>query len=357
MSAYIEDAIGAYFGRKHCILVGSGTTALYVCFRALELPTESKILFPDFTCETAINAALFAGLVPFFCDVDLSDYNMNSASVTEVINRNGISAIVPTHIFGHLIDVDEMMMKVKTTTPIIEDCAQGYGGTISGKRAGQFGLASVISFGEGKLLSCDGGGAILVDDDNFADRCQLILEEFNGDDERQSSERQKVMIEMVALRRQNPSIKNFTIARTAIFRKHKFGYLSLCTEKIRTAILGNFHELDNIIELRKSQSSQLDDLLSEFNHIEIPQKLGSNVLWRYSFTVNDGSRNRLFEALRASGCSVTKFFEPCHKKYGLCDQYFPNTARIWKSIINLKFSGRNGFDFTSLMTKIKYALT
>jgi dTDP-4-amino-4,6-dideoxygalactose transaminase len=163
------------------------------------------------------------------------------------------------------------------------------------------------------------------------------------------------MIKMVALRRENPSIENFVTARTAIFRKHKFGYLSFCTENFRTAIRENFNELDNIIKLRKSQANQLDDLFSEFKHIEIPRKLGSNVLWRYSFTVNDGDRNRSFDALRSAGCIVTKFFEPCHRKYGMDDKYFPNTVRIWENIINVKFPAGSDFGFRSMKAKIKSA--
>ena len=77
----LESRIARQFEKDHCVLVGSGTTALYVSFCASGLAQGANVLYPDFTCETAFNAAIFANLNPLFCDIELERFNMSATAV------------------------------------------------------------------------------------------------------------------------------------------------------------------------------------------------------------------------------------------------------------------------------------
>ena len=71
--AAAEDAVARWFGRERALLVGSGTAAITLLLEALGLPRNSKVLYPDTICDTAVNAAVCAGLEPAFADVEVGD--------------------------------------------------------------------------------------------------------------------------------------------------------------------------------------------------------------------------------------------------------------------------------------------
>ena len=75
-----EQALAAHAHRRHAVLTGNGTTALWAVLSALELPQGAAVLYPDLTCETAVNAAILAGLRPVFADVQSATAHPAAAS-------------------------------------------------------------------------------------------------------------------------------------------------------------------------------------------------------------------------------------------------------------------------------------
>lgn len=333
----LERRISRQFERDHCVLVGSGTTALYVSFCASGLPQGAHVLYPDFTCETAFNAAIFADLNPVFCDVELERYNMSAAAAQKACAGNDFGAVVPTHIFGHRMDVTEIARLAAPEVAIIEDSAQSYGGTDNGRLMSSDARASVISLGEGKLLSCSGGGAILADDDRFIAECRSVLESLPSDSEEQANERRAVMTGFVMARRQANASTPLHLLKTELLRRHKNGYLSKVSEAQAETISIELDNVDHIVARRIEETLRLDDILANVAGLQLPVKRGGETPWRYCFLAPENDRDRLFESLAAAGVPLSKLFDPCHRAFDLPDSAFPNACSIADRVINIKY--------------------
>lgn len=172
----LEERLSAYVGRKHCITCGNGTDALSMVLKAWGIGPGDAVFVPDFTFFATAEVVAFEGAVPICVDVDSKTYNMDPQSLKDSIlhvkslERLNPKAVIPVDLFGLPADYDNLQAIAREhNLLVLEDAAQGFGGSIDGKRAGSFGDASTTSFFPAKPLGCYGdGGAIFTDDDNVA---------------------------------------------------------------------------------------------------------------------------------------------------------------------------------------------
>ena len=93
----LEIKISKFLNRKYCLLTGSGSTSMYLIF--LTCKKKGTVVFPTITCMQAVNAAIFAGMKPLFCDVNLNDFTMSVSSLKNILDKNkNVEMIVPTHV-------------------------------------------------------------------------------------------------------------------------------------------------------------------------------------------------------------------------------------------------------------------
>ncbi len=155
-----------YFANSHkphqWFLTANGRTAIYLFLKSLNLTTGSEVLVQSFTCVTAINPILWAGLVPVYVDIDPDTLSASLESLTSHITPR-TKVIMLQHTFGlpgALEHVQELAKKHGLL--LIEDCAHALGLNINNQALGTFGDAAIISFGIEKSLSTKLGGALLV---------------------------------------------------------------------------------------------------------------------------------------------------------------------------------------------------
>lgn len=154
------------FGTRHVLLTDSGTTALRLAIRgALEVRDSDIVALPAFCCYDVATAALGAGGRVRLYDVDPLTLGPDWESLTAVL-RAGVGVAVVAHLYGLPVD----MARAATLTEahsvlLIEDAAQGYGGSLDGRPLGAFGSLAVLSFGRGKGITGGGGGALLANDE------------------------------------------------------------------------------------------------------------------------------------------------------------------------------------------------
>ncbi len=97
------------FGKNHCYLVGSGTTALYAGLKALKLPKKSRVVIPNICCPDVAYAAIWAGLTPVFADVERSSLNMCPQSVERILReQRNVSCVLAVHLFGQPCKIEEI---------------------------------------------------------------------------------------------------------------------------------------------------------------------------------------------------------------------------------------------------------
>ena len=174
--AELEEKLAEYVGVKHCITCGNGTDALTIALMAWGVGEGDAVFVPDFTFFASGECPAGVGATPIFVDVDERTYNMDPVKLEEVIIRilddkkYRPKAVVTVDLFGLPADYDAIRpICEKYGLLILEDGAQGFGGSLHGKRACSFGDISTTSFFPAKPLGCYGdGGAIFTDNDEWA---------------------------------------------------------------------------------------------------------------------------------------------------------------------------------------------
>jgi dTDP-4-amino-4,6-dideoxygalactose transaminase len=167
-----ERAFTAMHRVKHGLAVSSGSNALEVCMRALELEPNDEVITTPYTFFATSSCILNAGAWPIYVDIDPQTYNLDARSIEAAITDR-TRAIMPVHFAGDLSDMDAITsIAARHNLRVIEDAAQSPGVClVDGRFAGTFGLAGIFSFQASKCLTCGEGGLITTNDDDFAVRC------------------------------------------------------------------------------------------------------------------------------------------------------------------------------------------
>ena len=178
----LELSLADYVGVKHCITCANGTDAITIAMRAWGIGEGDAVFVPDFTFFSSGECPADEGATPVFVDVDQRTYNLDPVKLEEAIKKvvtDGkyrAKAVVAVDLFGLPADYEAIRTVCnKYNLLLLEDCAQGFGGSINGKIACSFGDISTTSFFPAKPLGCYGdGGAIFTDNDEWADLIRSI---------------------------------------------------------------------------------------------------------------------------------------------------------------------------------------
>ena len=155
------EALKERYGATDVLLTDSGTSALILALRAT-VPAGGTIAYPGYACIDLTSAAVGANVRVRLYDLDPATLSPDLESVRRVIER-GVDAIVVAHLYGYPADIAAVQaLAAAHGIPVIEDAAQGAGGTLNGARLGSIGDISVLSFGRGKGMTAGSGGALLV---------------------------------------------------------------------------------------------------------------------------------------------------------------------------------------------------
>lgn len=172
----LEQQLAEYVGVKHCITCANGTDALSLVMMAWGIGSGDAVLVPDFTFFASGEVVAFAGATPLFVDVDARTFNLDPDRLEEKIKevqaagKYHLRAVVAVDLYGLPADYPriEAICK-KYGLLLLEDGAQGFGGSIRGRMACSFGDISTTSFFPAKPLGCYGdGGAVFTDNDDWA---------------------------------------------------------------------------------------------------------------------------------------------------------------------------------------------
>ncbi len=172
----LEKSLAEYVGVKHCITCANGTDALTLALMTWGIKEGDAVFVPDFTFFSSGEVVSFEGATPVFVDVDQDTFNMSPESLERAIQRTlqegkqTPKAIVVVDLFGQPADFTTIKeIAERYGLKILEDAAQGFGGSLNGKRACSFGDIATTSFFPAKPLGCYGdGGAVFTDNDDEA---------------------------------------------------------------------------------------------------------------------------------------------------------------------------------------------
>lgn len=163
-----EEALAKKFQRQYCVVVNSGTSALYLALKVLGI---RKVIIPSVTCINVLNAVLNAGALPFFADVEEETHNIDFSTLSRQ-QLDEADGVIVTHTYGHAADMDKIASYLRDyKLNLVEDFAQATGGYFRGKILGSYGRVSITSFYDTKLIATGYGGAIFTDEPEVYRKC------------------------------------------------------------------------------------------------------------------------------------------------------------------------------------------
>jgi len=185
----LEQRLAEYVGVKHCITCANGTEAMTLLMMSWGIKKGDAVFVPDFTFFSTGEIVSFVGATPVFVDVDRDTFNVDTDKLEKVIKKvldEGKltpKVIIPVDLFGlpaNHLEIDRIAKKYNLR--VLEDAAQGFGGSINGRKACSFGDAATTSFFPAKPLGCYGdGGAIFTNDDKLAELLVSLKVHGKGD--------------------------------------------------------------------------------------------------------------------------------------------------------------------------------
>lgn len=172
-----EEQFAQYTGVSHCIACNSGTDALYLALRALNIGPGDEVITTPFTFIATAEAVTVTGATPIFVDIDPNTFNLDINQLEAAITEK-TKAILPVHLFGQPVNMTELSaIALRHNLLIIEDCAQATGAEWAGQKVGSIGHVGCFSFFPTKNLgACGDGGAITTNDPNIAASVRMLRE-------------------------------------------------------------------------------------------------------------------------------------------------------------------------------------
>jgi aminotransferase in exopolysaccharide biosynthesis len=189
-----EDSIKNYTGAKYAIACMNGTVGLQVSLNLAGVTSDDLVIAPNLTFVATLNAITYSGAEitlidvcedSWQMDIDLLQIWLKNNTITKIINDKPVTieinsgkkigAIMPVYVLGGFIDIDKLV-KISSTygIPIIEDSTEALGSFKNKRHAGTYGLTGVLSFNGNKIISTGGGGMILTNNKDIADRAKHI---------------------------------------------------------------------------------------------------------------------------------------------------------------------------------------
>lgn len=173
--AAFEDEFAAYCGASFCVGTASGTAALTLILRALEIGPGAEVVVPANTFAATAEAVCLVGARPVFVDVAAESLNMDPESFEQAIGPD-TKAVIPVHLYGQAADMEPIIALARRHgIKVVEDAAQAHGAQYGNRRVGVLGDAAAFSFFPSKNLGAFGdAGAVVSDDGELAEKMRWL---------------------------------------------------------------------------------------------------------------------------------------------------------------------------------------
>ena len=171
----LEKEIAQYCGTKYGVGVASGTDALILSLKALDIGPGDEVITTPFTFFATAESVSIVGAKPLFVDIDPKTYNIDPSLIEAKITKK-TKAIIPVHLYGQCADMDLIMgIARKHSLKVIEDNAQAIGATYKGRKSGSIGDVGALSFFPSKNLGAFGdAGMVMTNDKKLAERIKSL---------------------------------------------------------------------------------------------------------------------------------------------------------------------------------------
>ena len=307
---YIGASVGASVGSVHGISCNSGTDALYLALRALNIGEGDEVITSPFTFFASAETISMTGATPVFIDIEAHSFNMNVNLIESAVTER-TKAIMPVHLFGRSVDMTNLIaIAKKHNLYVIEDCAQATGATYKGQKVGNIGDVGCFSFYPTKNLGgCGDGGMMTTNNAEVAEKLRIL--------------------------REHGSPKRYY---------HEYIGMNSRLDSLQAALLQvKLPYLDKWNSQRREISDRYTHLLKDANipNLIFPDHCSGSVWNQYTICIGAGKRNDVQTQLREQNI-ITMIYYPLplhlqtvYKDLGYKKGDFPITEDICDQVLSL----------------------
>lgn len=263
--AAFEEEIAAYTGTRFGIGVNSGSDALTLALRALDIGPGDEVITTPFTYIAPAESIHQMGARIVFADINPKTFLIDPAEVARRITPR-TKAIIPVHLFGQAAAMDELKtLAERRSIQLVEDCAQAIGATYCGQPVGGLGRLGCFSFYPTKNLGADGdGGMVVTNDEALAKRLKMLrvhgterryFHDLHGYNSRLDE------LQAAILRVKLPYLKAWNARRAELAARYSAGFVGLPLE-LPVTVPGNSH-IFHVYAVLTDRRDELQQFLAE----------------------------------------------------------------------------------------------
>lgn len=298
-----ERAFARQVGARFAVAVSSGTAALHATLHAQGIGPGKRVIVPDLTFIASVNPVLYCNAEPVFADVDPNTWMLDPALLRAICRQfasqgRPISAVIPVHLYGSACDMSGLLRVAREfNLLIIEDATEALGASFRGRQVGTFGQAGCFSFNGNKLITTGGGGMVVTNSKQLADRIRHLVNQAR------------------------PS--------AAEYIHDEMGFNYRMTNLTAALGLGQLERLQTLLKAKKRIGKTY---ASAFEHLPaaVPQGSARHTLpahWLYSIALsNAAEREKWMKSLAAQNVPTRRLFHPLHNQ-----PYLKKPVWIWKN--------------------------
>ncbi len=292
-----EEMMAELTGRSHGIAVSSGTAALHLAAKALDIGPGDEVITTPFSFIASANSILYVGAKPVFVDIEPHTLNLDPSKVEGAIT-NRTKAILGVEVFGSTEGMERLAaIAGRYEIPLIEDGCEALGGRHCGQPVGGFGRAAVFGFYTNKQITTGEGGMIVTDDDRLADACQVMRNQGRSD-------------------LLNTNTKSYLSLGGALLAHDRLGYNYRLSEMASALGIAQLERLDELLEARRQVAAMYIRKLMDCQDLILPNVESPGTMSWFTFVVRltdqygHEERDRIITGMRRHDIGAANYF-PC----------------------------------------------
>ena len=304
----LEQELADFIGCKYTVGLNSGTDALHLALRALNIGAGDEVVTVAFTFVATTEAIGIVGAKPVFVDIDPDTFNLDASKLEAAITPK-TKAIIPVHLYGQPCDMDKIMEVAKRhNLHVIEDCCQAIGAKYKGQMVGTFGDIGCYSFYPTKNLGGMGdGGLVTTNSEQLRDR-------------------------IIALRNHGGAIR---------YHHDEIGVNSRLDE-IQAAILRvKLNYINEWNTQRRAHAARYNELFADCADVQTPKELADTYCVYHQYTVKIPNRDEVHKMLQERGIGAMLYYpiplhlQKVHEYLGVGKGSLPVSEKNSEMVISL----------------------
>lgn len=312
-----EEAFCGFTGARYAVAVSSGTAALHLAIRSLEIGPGDEVITTPFSFVASANCILFEKARPVFVDIDPTTFNINPELIEENITER-TKAILPVHIFGRPVNMNSIMeIARKHGLSVIEDSCEALGAFWKDHHVGTIGDIGTFAFYPNKQMTTGEGGMIVTNEQSLAELCR-------------------------SLRNQG------RVSHKGWLQHQRLGFNYRISDMSCALGISQLKRLHKFLKSRDRVADLYREFLGETEEIELPpyRMDDAHMSWfLYVIQLKNSTRERrdqFLHYLRNHGVACSDYFAPIHlqpyfQELGYSQVTFPETEKISESTVALPF--------------------